>query len=130
MLIHRCCIGISFVGIASISQALLPLCSWEIASRVARCCSDGALALAGLLEEVGPLKLTGVVGLPVHGDSIECVLESLAGAGVHHAGLRDVSTSGRQGQETCLDASRILVDICDESNLRSVPYQSCSSNGS
>jgi hypothetical protein len=52
--------------------------------------SDGTLALAGLFEEVSPLELTRVVRLPVHGNAVEGILESLTRAGVDHAGLADV----------------------------------------
>jgi hypothetical protein len=111
MLIHRHCIGISLVNIAFVLQTLLPRAHGKIASQFVRCRSDGALALAGLLEEVGPLKLTGVVGLPVHCNAVESILESLAGAGVDHAGLGDISMrdSARDGVHALTPVASWLI---------------------
>ena len=81
------------------------------------------LAFAGFFEEVCPFELTWVVGLPVHGNAVECVLESLSRAGVHHAGLPKVSSVRSWIRLAYLDASSVLVDVCDESNLGSCRCQ-------
>jgi hypothetical protein len=52
---------------------------------------DGTLSFAGFLEQICPFQLTWVIGLPVHGNTVESILERFARAGVHHAGLRAVS---------------------------------------
>jgi hypothetical protein len=69
-----------------------PLCAYSEIPLVADSFDlDRSLALAGFLEQIGPLQFTRVVCLPVHGDTVQSVLESLAGAGVDHARLREIS---------------------------------------
>lgn len=87
LLIHRRCIGISPLKLAAMLQLLAALCLWDIILRMGKYCLNDALALAGLLEQVGPLKLTWIIGLPVHGNAVQGILEGFARAGVHHAGL-------------------------------------------
>lgn len=53
--------------------------------------SDRAFAFAGFLEQISPLQLAWVVCLPVHGNSVERILQGFTGAGINHAGLGEVS---------------------------------------
>src|SRR5690242_8267283 len=80
----------------------------------------GTLAFAGLLEQICPLEFAWVIGLPVHSNTVECVLESLPRAGINHARLllsqrllEDSSVA------THLHASVVLIDVCDECDLGS-----------
>ena len=46
------------------------------------------LALTCFLEQISPFEFTRIIGLPVHCDTIQSVLEGFPRAGVYHAGLR------------------------------------------
>lgn len=80
---------------------------------------DNSPAFACLLDQVGVFKLAWVVGLYNHGDSVQGILQCFAGTCVHHARLQPISDR----LFLCvwsphLDTSSVLVDVCDECDLR------------
>ena len=81
---------------------------------------DCAFALASLLEKVGPFQLAWVICLPVHGNTVERILQGLTRAGIDHAGLWELVVLTIRDHVTYLDTGSILVDIGDECNFGSV----------